>query len=290
MSDKLSNRFKAACVQVSAGRDIEPNVSVARDLIFRARDEGADFIATPECVTLIEPDNELLRAKVPPEADHPGIEVFTGAAKETGAWILIGSLAVKLGNGKIANRSYLIDGGGGIRATYDKIHMFDVQPGDGETYRESATYEPGAQAVTADTPWARVGMTICYDVRFAYLYRDLAHAGAEVLTVPSAFTKITGEAHWHVLQRARAIETACFVIAPAQCGTHAEGRRTFGHSLIVDPWGEVLADGGDDVGVVTADIDLARVAEARSKVPALAHDRDYTVRPPAGPAVRLAGE
>lgn len=286
----MTDKFTAACVQVSAGRDIAPNIPIARDLIYRAADAGAAFITTPECVSLLEPDNALLRRKVPAETDHPAIEVLLGAAKETGAWLLIGSLAVRLDNGKIANRSYLVTDQGEIVSTYDKIHMFDVDLGGDESYRESATYEPGIRAVVAQTPWAKLGLTICYDIRFAYLYRDLAHAGAEILTTPAAFTKITGEAHWHVLQRARAIETACFVIAPAQCGTHAEGRQTFGHSLIVDPWGQVLADGGDDVGVVTAEIHISKVAEARSKVPALNHDRSYDVDATAVAAERLAGE
>ena len=194
---------------------------------------------------------------------------------ETARWALIGSLAVKLPDGKIVNRSYLINPDGDITATYDKIHMFDVALGDGQYYRESETYEPGSDAVIADIPWGRVGLTICYDIRLAYLNRTLSQNGADFLSIPAAFTKMSGEAHWHVLQRARAIETGCYVIAAAQCGTHAENRQTFGHSLIVDPWGAVLADGGDATGAITATIDPARVADARSKIPALNHDRDY---------------
>jgi predicted amidohydrolase len=189
----------------------------------------------------------------------------------------VGSLAVKLdSNDKVANRSFLLDAVGNIVASYDKIHMFDVQLPSGETYRESATFKPGETAVVAPTPWGQLGMSVCYDVRFAVLYRALAQAGASILTVPAAFTRTTGKAHWHILLRARAIETGCFVVAAAQCGTHAEGRQTFGHSLIVDPWGEVLADGGEEVGVTLARIDTARVAEVRGMVPALSHDRVFS--------------
>ncbi len=273
--------FKAACIQLNVGRDLEPNIHTARDLIFEAAAQGADFIATPECTGMIEPDSDAMIAKTPFEGDHPGLPVFADAARQTGAWLLIGSLAIKrpadLPGGRIANRSYLFDPAGNVATTYDKIHMFDVEVGDGQTYKESATYEPGGKAVVAETPWGRFGLSICYDVRFAYLYRDLAKAGADVLCVPAAFTKVTGDAHWHVLQRARAIETGSFIIAPAQCGTHAEDRQTFGHSLIVDPWGTVIADGGENVGVITADIDLAKVGEARRKIPALTHDRTYDV-------------
>jgi predicted amidohydrolase len=213
---------------------------------------------------------------VKPEAEHPGVPAFQALAAELKAWLLIGSLAVKLDAKTCANRSFLFDPQGRIAARYDKIHMFDVDLANGETYRESATFRPGEQAVTADLPWGRVGLTVCYDLRFAYLYRALAQAGASFLTVPAAFTVPTGEAHWHVLLRARAIETGCYVFAPAQCGEHAEGRKTYGHSLIVAPWGEVLADGGEEVGIIYADVDPAKVTKARNMVPALRHDRPFT--------------
>jgi len=271
----MSNPFTAACIQTNSARDIAPNLEAVGDLARRARDAGAEFIATPECVTMMEPDNALMREKAPGERGHPAIAAFGDLAQETGAWLLAGSLSVKRGDGKIANRSYLFDPAGHVVATYDKIHMFDVEIGDGQTYRESATFEPGTEAVLADLPWGRLGLSICYDVRFPHLYRALAKDGADFLAVPAAFTHLTGTAHWHVLLRARAIETGCFVIAPAQCGTHAEERRTYGHSLIVDPWGEVLADGGEDVGFVTAVIDPAKVAEARRKLPSLGHDRPF---------------
>jgi predicted amidohydrolase len=269
--------LRAACVQVSAGPEIRPNLTAAGDLVRRARDAGADFIAMPENVGMIVQGRANVLARVKPESEHPGVPFFTGLARETGAWLLVGSLGILLDDGRVANRSYLIDATGRVVATYDKIHMFDVDLKDGESYRESATFRPGERAVVAATPWGGVGMTVCYDVRFPHLHRALAHAGARILTVPAAFTVPTGRAHWHILLRARAIETGCFVIAPAQTGTHDAGRRTYGHSLIVSPWGEVLADAGEEVGIVTADLDLAQVDEARRMVPALTHDRPFDV-------------
>ena len=212
-----------------------------------------------------------------PEDGHPGIACFSDLARETGAWLLAGSLSIKLDTGKLANRSMLFDPAGKVAATYDKIHMFDADPTDGHAYRESATFEPGDRAVVADAGDARLGLTICYDVRFAPLYAALAQAGASVIAVPAAFTVPTGKAHWHVLLRTRAIESGAFVIAPAQSGEHAAGRRTYGHSLIVSPWGEVLADGGETEGVIVADCDLDRVAEARRMIRALHHSRPFTL-------------
>lgn len=262
-----------ACVQTNSGPEVGPNLETAAVLVRTARDRGADLITLPENVALLEPRRARLLEKAEPETSHAALAAFRDLARETGAWILVGSLAVKLSADKIANRGFLIDSAGDIAARYDKIHMFDVTLPSGESYRESSTFAPGSAAVLVATPWGKLGLSICYDVRFAALYRVLAENGADLITVPSAFTRTTGQAHWHVLLRARAIETGCFVIAPAQCGTHAEGRQTYGHSLIVDPWGEVLADGGDAVGVVTARIDTARVAEVRRMVPSLAHGR-----------------
>ncbi len=274
--------FTAACVQLNSRRDLAENLPTIRDLILQAADKGADFITLPECSGAMEPIAERSRANTPTEDKHAGLPLVSGLARDKRVWILVGSFGIKLPSGKIANRSYLFDPNGAVVTTYDKIHMFDVELGDGQTYRESATYEPGTCGVVADLPWGRLGLSICYDVRFAYLYRALAHAGAEFLTVPAAFTQVSGEAHWHVLLRARAIETGCYVIAPAQSGTHAEGRQTYGHSLIVDPWGTVLVDGGVEVGMVTAQIDSAQVAEARRKIPALTHDREVRMVIPAG--------
>jgi predicted amidohydrolase len=281
-------RFTAACVQLNVGTEIEPNLRQAGALIRQARDAGATLIATPENTSFIVQGREAVLERALPEERHPGLPYFADLARETGATLLIGSLSIGLPDGKAANRSYLFAPSGEILARYDKIHMFDVDLAGGERYRESATFGPGDQAVVAPLPAGGVlGMTVCYDLRFAYLYRTLAQAGADILSVPAAFTRKTGQAHWHVLLRARAIETGSFIIAPAQTGTHDKGRQTWGHSLIVAPWGEILADAGEEVGIVTAEIDLVRVAEARDAVPSLRHDRRVT---PPGPPLRAAGE
>ncbi len=271
--------FTAACIQYTAGPDPEPNLKEISGLIRQARDAGADFIATPEVSNFIE-SGKRRRDKARREADDPFLAGMRDLARETGAWILVGSLVIdpadNSGDDRLANRSFLIDATGGIVARYDKIHMFDIDLPGGESYRESNAYRPGGGTVVAETPWGKLGMTVCYDLRFPYLYRSLAHAGAQFLSVPSVFTVPTGKAHWHTLLRARAIENGCFVFAPAQWGEHAGGRRSYGHSLIVDPWGKVLADGGEGVGIVTAEIDPAEIAKARGMVPSLRHDRDFT--------------
>jgi len=268
--------FRVACVQNTAAREVGPSMREVGDLVRRARDGGADFITTPEACAMIEAGRRNILAKARPEESHEALAAFRDLARETGAWLLAGSLTVTVEPERVANRSLLFDPAGAVVARYDKIHMFDVDLAGGESYRESSTYRPGEAAVVAGLPWGKLGLTICYDMRFPYLYRDLAHAGAEFITVPSAFTRPTGKAHWHVLLRARAIETGCFVIAPAQTGVHESGRKTYGHSLVVDPWGEVLADGGEEVGVCFADIDLARLGEVRAQVPSMQHDRSYS--------------
>ncbi len=270
----MSKVFKAACVQMNSAAEVAPNLESAATLIRAAVGAGARLVMTPENTTLIEPNRARQLTKTPREEAHPGVPHFAALARELGIWLLIGSMPVRADERRIANRSFLFDPQGGIVARYDKIHMFDVDLPNGETYRESNGVKPGEQAVVAQTPWGALGLTICYDVRFAYLHRALAQAGATMLTVPAAFTVPTGQAHWHVLLRARAIETGCFVFAPAQTGEHAEGRRTYGHSLIVSPWGEVLADAGEAPGYIVADIDLEQVAKARAMVPALRHDRE----------------
>jgi len=281
--------FRLACVQATTGNDMAANLAAATAAGRAARDGGADLIAYPEVVAMMEPDRALAVQKAAPAADHPALRAFQALAAETGAWVLAGSITVRHPDGTLGNRSYLLDAAGGIVASYDKIHMFDVDLAGGESYRESATYRPGDSAVVADTPWGRLGMTVCYDLRFPHLYRDLAKAGADFLSVPSAFTVPTGEAHWHVLLRARAIETGAWVFAPAQCGTHAGGRRTYGHSLVVDPWGRIVADGGEAPGITFADIDPAAVATARRAVPSLTHDRPYRLAVPDASPRRAAG-
>lgn len=284
----MSAAVTVACVQTNSARDIATNLQVVPDLVRRARDAGGRFILLPENVTMLEPDNALLRRNAVAEENHPALPVLADLAREVEAWILVGSVAVRVGD-KVANRSLLLDDNGRISARYDKIHLFDVDLGGGESYRESATIAPGDRAVVAETPWGRLGMSVCYDLRFPHLYRSLAKAGAAFLSVPAAFTRTTGRAHWHVLLRARAIETGAYVLAPAQCGVHAMGRETYGHALIVDPWGEVLADGGEDVGFIVAEVDAARVEEAHRKVPALLHDRPFAA-PDAPAAGGLPGE
>ena len=271
----MAKTFKAACVQLNSAPEIAPNLESASVLIRAAAGAGAQLVMTPENTTLIEPNRGRALAKTPPEEAHPGVPHFAALAKELGLWLLIGSMPVRADDKRIANRSFLFDPNGAVAARYDKIHMFDVDLPNGETYRESNGVRPGEQAVVASTPWGGLGLTICYDVRFGYLHRALAHAGAVMLTVPAAFTVPTGQAHWHVLLRARAIETGCYVFAPAQTGEHAEGRLTYGHSLIVSPWGEVLADAGEKPGFIIADVDLDEVQKARSMVPALRHDREF---------------
>ena len=267
--------FTAACIQLASDIEPEANVAAAAEAFRRAREGGADFVLTPETTDMMEMKRRDAFAKAKGEGEHPGLAQLSGLAGELGCWLLIGSLVIRLSDERLANRSFLIDPAGRIAARYDKIHMFDVEVPDGQSYRESKAYRAGESAVLADLPWGRLGLSVCYDLRFPQLYRTLAQAGADFLTVPSAFTRLTGRAHWHVLLRARAIETGCFVLAPAQCGETSQGRQTYGHSLIVAPWGEVLAEAGEAPGVIFAEIDPARVAEARRMIPALGHDRPF---------------
>ena len=272
----MRNTFKVACIQTTSGANVQDNLDGAWDIVSKARDAGADFIALPEAANVMATDKASLNLKTEPEENNHALLAFQDMAHKTGAWILVGSLLIDVpDNDKMSNRSYLLDDKGAICARYDKIHMFDVELGGAENHVESDCYNAGDKLVLAKTPWGQLGMTICYDLRFAYLYRALGHAGAQMLSIPSAFTQVSGRAHWHVLQRARAIETGCYVIAPAQCGDHPGNRKTYGHSLIVDPWGEVIADGGEGIGFIIADIDLTKVDEARSKIPSIRHDRDF---------------
>ena len=284
----MTSAFRAACVQLNAPNDLGAGIAAAEDGIRRARDGGAEFIATPENTPLIEMRKAEQLAKAQPMESHEAVFAFRDLAKELEVWLSIGSITVKLAEDRLANRQLLIAPDGTLAATYDKIHMFDVEIPDGQSYRESKLFKPGTEAVLAELPWGRLGMTICYDVRFPHLYRELAQAGADFLVVPAAFTRFTGQAHWHLLLRARAIETGCYVIAAAQCGTHSRDRQTYGHSLIVAPWGEVLADGGEEVGVVSAEIDAAKVEEARRMIPAWGQTPSYSLKLPE--SLREAGE
>jgi predicted amidohydrolase len=273
MTDTPSPRFRAALVQMCSGRNVDRNVADATALIRQAAAGGAAYIQTPEVTTLMELETARLFAAVEPEEGNRALAQFRQLASELGVWLHIGSMAVKVAADKIANRSYLLGPDGTIAAHYDKIHMFDVDLPGGESYRESKNYAPGTRAVVAETPWGGLGFSICYDLRFPYLYRALAHAGARFIAIPAAFTKVTGEAHWHTLIRARAIETQCFVFAAAQGGRHEHGRDTFGHSLIVSPWGQILAEAGVEPTVIYADIEVQAIADARQRLPSLRHDR-----------------
>ena len=265
--------FTVACVQNRAVNDTAKSVAECKSLIESAHAEGADLIALPEFCAHLHVEGRVFETGAAPEASHSALVTFRDLAQSLSTWILIGSIAIVDQDENLRNRSFLIDPEGSIRTRYDKIHMFDVSLSDGEVYRESDTFKPGQSAVIADTPFARLGLSVCYDLRFAALYRLLAQNGANVLTVPAAFTHTTGKAHWHTLLRARAIETGSFVIAPCQYGVHGKAR-TYGHSLIIDPWGEVLAEGTEDTAdVILAEIELARVSQARSRIPALEHDR-----------------
>ncbi len=270
------SRFRAACIQNTATRDIPANVDWVCSAIDRAVDGGAEFVALAETVGLIEPVNEQIPAATYGEDDDLGLAAFRAKAREHRVILLIGSQLIRERE-RIFNRSFLIDRDGEIRARYDKLHMFDIELNNGEFYRESDAIAPGDKAVVTATPWGKLGLSVCYDLRFGQLYRALAQAGAEFVTIPAAFTQTTGQAHWHILVRARAIETGCFVIAPNQCGHHCDKRYSYGHSLIVDPWGEVLADGGAEPGVIFADIDLDQVARVRSRIPVLDNARDFTL-------------
>lgn len=268
------NRLTIGLLQTTTGIDPAANAAALADGIARIADQGAALIFTPEMSGILDRDRVRLAGNVRGEADDPTLSAVRAAAARHRVWLQLGSLALRDGaDSRLVNRAFLIDDAGGVRARYDKLHLFDVDLPTGERIRESDGFRPGARAVVAPTPWGPMGLTICYDLRFPTLYATLARAGATMLAVPAAFTRPTGAAHWEVLLRARAIETACFVIAAAQTGAHADGRSTWGRSLVVDPWGEVLLDMGDAPGMATVAIDLARVAEVRARIPALAHAR-----------------
>ena len=273
--------MRIALIQLTVTDDPVANLAATLGFVRQAHADGAEFILTPECTNGLWSNRAAQKALLRREEDDATLAALRDEAGKLGIWLLIGSLALLTGDedGRFANRSFLIRPDATIAARYDKIHMFDVNVSETEVYRESAAFRPGSQAVIAQTPFAPIGMTVCYDVRFATLYRKLAQGGAQIITVPAAFNHITGAAHWETLLRARAIENGAFVLAPAQTGFHAEadgkGRRTYGHSLAIAPWGEVLADGGTEPGVTLVDLDLTQVADARGRVPSLQHDRGF---------------
>jgi len=268
--------FKAACVQLNSGNDLAANLRAAETAIRSAAASGAQLIMLPEYAAMMDGSGRVMRENSPAEDGHPALDRFRVLARETKAWLLVGSLTIKVDDERMVNRSYLLSITGEIAARYDKIHMFDCTLPSGKVIRESSAYRPGEAAVIAATPWGPLGMTICYDLRFPQLYRALAQAGALFLAVPSSFQRETGVAHWHALLRARAIENLSYVFAPAMCGEHPGSRTTYGHSLIIDPWGKILAELGDEPGIALADIDVGRVAKVRGMLPSIEHDRPFT--------------
>jgi len=282
-----SQTFRAGLIQMRSGREPKANLDAAVKLIREAKKAGADYVQTPEMTNIMELSREKLFSTITPEESDICLAALRDLARKLSLHIHIGSLAIKVSPDKAANRSFLIDPKGEIVARYDKIHMFDVDLANGESYRESRNFRAGELAVVTDLPFGRFGLSVCYDLRFPALYRALAEAGASVLTIPAAFTRQTGEAHWHVLMRARAIENGCFVLAAAQGGTHENGRETFGHSLVVDPWGRIVAEGGTEPGVIIAEIDPAAVAAARSRIPSLQHGRRFEIVEPMAEPARL---
>ncbi|SIO49153.1 Predicted amidohydrolase [Rhodovulum sp. ES.010] len=273
--------MRAALIQLTSGDLPEVNIGTTRERVRAAAAGGAAFVLTPEVTNCLSSSRAHQDRVLVPEDEDATLAALRDEAAALGIWLLIGSLGLKThdADGRFANRSFLVAPDGSVAARYDKIHMFDVQISETESFRESEGYRPGDRAVVAETPFGKIGLSICYDLRFPHLYRALAHAGAEILTVPAAFSTVTGKAHWETLLRARAIETGCYVLAPAQCGLHpaSEGRprRTHGQSLAVAPWGEILADGGDAPGITYVEIDRGEVARARARVPSIIHDRRF---------------
>ena len=280
MESSKPSSFRVGLIQMRSGRSPQANTDAAAKLIGEAKDRGAEYVLTPEMTNIMETGRERFFASIVSEEQDAALTTFRELARTLGIFVHVGSLAIRVSADRAANRSFLINRKGEIVARYDKIHMFDVDLANGESYRESNNFRPGELAVLADLPWGRLGMTVCYDLRFPALYRALAEAGASFLAIPAAFTKQTGEAHWHVLMRSRAIENGCFVFAAAQGGTHENGRETFGHSLAIDPWGRVLAEGGVEPAVVLADVDLAAIAGARARIPSLQHGRRFEILEP----------
>jgi len=273
----MTSSFRAACLQLNSGSDLAANLAIVKDRVAEAAGNGANLVLTPEYSLMMDGSGRVMRESALAADGGETLIKLQDLARALNIWLLLGSLTLKTGEERIVNRSYLISAAGKIVATYDKIHMFDVTLPDGKVIRESSSYRPGECAVVAATPWGKLGMTVCYDLRFPHLFRAVAQQGAEFISVPSSFQRQTGKAHWHTLLKARAIENAAYILAPAMCGEHPGNHQTYGHALIVDPWGEVLADGGEEPGIIYAEIDPARVAKIRTMMPSLQHDRPYQV-------------
>lgn len=271
----MTSPFRIACLQINSGNDLAANLATLKEMVVEAAKSGARFVLTPEYCLMMDGSGRVMRERALPADGGEVLVELQALARGQQVWLLVGSLTLKTDDDRIANRSFLIADDGRVVATYDKIHMFDVTLPDGKVIRESSSYRPGGRAVVAQTPWGKLGMTVCYDLRFPQLFRALAQQGAQFIAVPSSFQRQTGMAHWHTLLRARAIENAAYILAPAMCGEHPGNRQTYGHALIVDPWGEVLADGGDEQGIVYAEVDPARVAKIRGMMPSLEHDRPF---------------
>jgi len=281
MQNSGMSPLKIACLQTNTSNDLAANLSAVTSMMREAAASGVQWVLTPEYTLMMDGSGRVMRDNALPADGGVSLTHLRSLAQELKVWLLIGSLTLRTGeegegaDTRIINRSFLIDAQGNVVATYDKIHMFDVTLPDGKVIRESSAYRPGDKAVTVDTPFGNVGLTICYDLRFPHLFRTLAQAGAQIITVPSSFQRQTGKAHWHVLLQARAIENGCYIIAPAMCGDHAGNRQTYGHSLVVNPWGEIVADGGEAPGITYAEVDVVRVGKVRGMIPSLAHDREY---------------
>lgn len=271
----MNTRFRIACLQLNSGSDYDANLATVSAMAHEAAGGGAQFLLTPEYALMMDGSGKVMREHALAADGEPALAALQSLARELSVWFLAGSLTLRTDDARIANRSFLISAQGEVVAIYDKIHMFDVTLPDGKVIRESSTYRPGERAVVAETPWGKLGMTVCYDLRFPGLFRALAQAGAQMITVPSSFQRQTGKAHWHALLQARAIENECFIVAPAMCGDHPGNRQTYGHTLIINPWGEILAEGGEAPEIVFADIDVARVAKVRGMIPSLEHDRPF---------------
>lgn len=271
----MTQPFRVACLQMQSGNDLAANLDTLTRMTREAAGGGARLVMSPEYALMMDGSGRTMRERALPADGGKVLAELCALSRELGIWTLIGSLTLRAGDERMVNRSYLVADDGRVAASYDKIHMFDCTLPDGKVIRESSAYRPGARAVIADMPWGRLGMSVCYDLRFPHLYRTLAQGGADYLSIPSSFQRQTGKVHWHTLVKARAIENACFVFAPAMCGEHPGNRSTYGHTLIVDPWGEVLADGGEAPGIVCADVDPGRVRKVRGMIPSLEHDRPY---------------